>query len=88
MSLANIDEYLDVEKELKSFKFPKAKSFRTRAIHEGQEPEQWSSRATVPPIHTSSTYALEDQHTYVNIYIEKYLEVKYFNFILFRNIST
>lgn len=67
MPVKNIEQFLDVEKELKSFKFPKAKSFRTRAIHNAQEPEQWTSRATVPPIHTSSTYALDNQHDFVRI---------------------
>ncbi|PSN57159.1 Cystathionine gamma-lyase [Blattella germanica] len=31
-------------------------SFATRAIHEGQEPEKWNSRAVVPPITLSTTF--------------------------------
>ena len=30
--------------------------FGTLAIHAGQDPEQWNSRAVVPPIFMSSTY--------------------------------
>ncbi|XP_019735831.1 cystathionine gamma-lyase isoform X2 [Hippocampus comes] len=32
------------------------KSFATDAIHVGQEPEQWNSRAVVPPISLSTTF--------------------------------
>lgn len=32
------------------------KSFATDAIHVGQEPEQWSSMAVVPPISLSTTF--------------------------------
>ena len=30
--------------------------FATKALHVGQEPEQWASMAVVPPISTSTTY--------------------------------
>ena len=30
--------------------------FATRACHEGQEPEQWTSMAVVPPISMSTTF--------------------------------
>ena len=30
--------------------------FSTKALHEGQEPEQWKSMAVVPPISMSSTF--------------------------------
>ena len=30
--------------------------FATKAIHAGQDPEQWSSKALVPPIVMSATY--------------------------------
>ena len=30
--------------------------FGTLAIHAGQEPEQWNSRAVVPPISMSTTF--------------------------------
>lgn len=31
--------------------------FGTRALHAGQEPDQWNSRAVVPPIVMSTTFA-------------------------------
>ena len=34
--------------------------FATDAIHEGQEPEQWSSRAVVPLISLSTTFKQEE----------------------------
>lgn len=33
-----------------------SKGFATNAIHAGQEPEQWSHMAVVPPIVMSSTF--------------------------------
>ena len=30
--------------------------FGTQAIHAGQEPEQWKSKAVVPPISVSTTF--------------------------------
>ena len=33
------------------------KRFETRSIHAGQNPNQWSSRAVVPPISMSTTFA-------------------------------
>lgn len=35
---------------------PVFKSFATDAIHVGSEPEQWNSRAVVPPISLSTTF--------------------------------
>ncbi|CAH1406456.1 unnamed protein product [Nezara viridula] len=35
-------------------------SFETRAIHEGQSPDQWKSGVIVPPIHTGSTFKQAD----------------------------
>ncbi|GAA6084899.1 cystathionine gamma-lyase, partial [Tachysurus ichikawai] len=35
---------------------PEFRSFATDAIHVGQEPEQWSSMAVVPPITLSTTF--------------------------------
>lgn len=32
------------------------KGFATRAIHVGQEPEQWNSMAVVPPLSLSTTF--------------------------------
>lgn len=32
------------------------KGFATKAIHAGQDPEQWSSLAVVPPIVLATTY--------------------------------
>jgi cystathionine beta-lyase/cystathionine gamma-synthase len=33
--------------------------FATKAIHVGQEPEQWNSNAVVPPITLSTTFKQE-----------------------------
>lgn len=30
--------------------------FATKAIHVGQDPEQWNSMAVIPPITTSTTF--------------------------------
>lgn len=35
---------------------PYPRGFATAAIHAGQEPEQWSSMAVIPPIVMSSTF--------------------------------
>lgn len=35
---------------------PPFQHFATQAIHVGQEPEQWSSRAVVTPISMSTTF--------------------------------
>lgn len=35
---------------------PTFQHFATQAIHVGQEPEQWTSRAVVPPISLSTTF--------------------------------
>lgn len=35
---------------------PVPKNFMTRAIHVGQEPEQWKSMAVIPPISMSTTF--------------------------------
>lgn len=32
------------------------KGFATKAIHAGQDPEQWSHLAVVPPLVTSTTF--------------------------------
>lgn len=34
--------------------------FATLAIHAGQEPEQWESRAVVPPISLATTYKQDE----------------------------
>lgn len=36
------------------------KSFATEAIHVGQEPEQWTSMAVVPPISLATTFKQEE----------------------------
>lgn len=59
-------KFFDIDEELNAFKYPKTKGFSTKAIHVGQESEQWSSRATIPPIHVSATYTLVDQKDYVS----------------------
>lgn len=46
------------EAEQKNLKpFP---HFGTLAIHAGQEPEQWNSRAVVPPISMATTFKQDD----------------------------
>lgn len=35
---------------------PQPKGFATKAIHVGQEPEQWSHRAVIPPLVMSTTF--------------------------------
>lgn len=35
---------------------PLFKSFSTKSLHEGQDPEKWNSRAVVPPISLSTTF--------------------------------
>jgi len=34
--------------------------FSTQAIHVGQEPEQWASRAVVPPISLATTFKQDE----------------------------
>lgn len=44
--------------------------FGTLAIHAGQEPEQWNSRAVVPPISMSTTFKQDAPGVYrVSLYI-------------------
>lgn len=44
--------------------------FGTLAIHAGQEPEQWNSRAVVPPISMATTFKQEAPGIYkVNLHI-------------------
>uniref|UniRef100_A0A3Q2GTM7 Cystathionine gamma-lyase n=1 Tax=Equus caballus TaxID=9796 RepID=A0A3Q2GTM7_HORSE len=38
---------------------PRFQHFATQAIHSGQEPEQWTSRALVPPISLATTFKQE-----------------------------
>lgn len=35
---------------------PQPKGFATKAIHVGQEPEQWSHQAVIPPLVMSTTF--------------------------------
>lgn len=56
----NMKEFLDVTEEMNRFSANHPKSFSSRAIHSGQEPEQWSSHSIVPPIHMSVPYYLDD----------------------------
>lgn len=49
------DKYLDLNGDLDGFLTP-PKGFATKAIHVGQEPEQWKSMAVVPPICMSTTF--------------------------------
>jgi cystathionine gamma-lyase len=38
---------------------PLETGYATRAIHTGQTPDQWNSKAVTTPIFTSSTYKLD-----------------------------
>lgn len=38
--------------------------FATLAIHEGQEPEQWTSMAVVPPVSFSTTFKQKEPGVY------------------------
>ena len=46
-----------------SFNLKNGGHFATRAIHAGQDPSQWTSRAVVPPISMSTTF---EQHSPAN----------------------
>lgn len=46
---------MDLNGDLDGFLMP-PKGFATRAIHVGQEPEQWKSLAVVPPLSMSTTF--------------------------------
>lgn len=50
---ANTRTKLMADSESGSQQFP---HFGTQAIHAGQEPEQWKSKAVVPPISLSTTF--------------------------------
>ena len=43
-------------KQLNMENFRPFPNFATDVIHEGQEPEQWNSRAVVPPLSTATTF--------------------------------
>jgi cystathionine gamma-lyase len=47
--------YMNINGDLNGFLTP-PKGFATKAIHVGQEPEQWKSLAVVPPISLSTTF--------------------------------
>lgn len=48
------------EKDASPYGFqPRFQHFATQAIHVGQEPEQWTSQAVVPPISLSTTFKQE-----------------------------
>jgi cystathionine gamma-lyase len=51
----NGNSHMDLNGDLNGFLSP-PKGFATRAIHHGQEPEQWKSMAVVPPISLSTTF--------------------------------
>lgn len=46
---------MELNGDLNGFLTP-PKGFATRAIHVGQEPEQWKSMAVIPPISLSTTF--------------------------------
>lgn len=48
------------EKDASLYGFqPRFQHFATQAIHVGQEPEQWTSHAVVPPISLATTFKQE-----------------------------
>lgn len=52
-------------------------NFATRAIHEGNEPEQWNSMAVVPPISMATTFKQDgpaDFKVCVRFWKSKYLK--------------
>ena len=49
------------------------KGFATKAIHVGQEPEQWKSMCVIPPICTSTTYKQDGPGEHRVIYITIYM---------------
>jgi hypothetical protein len=55
--------------------------YATKAIHVGQEPSQWNSRAIIPPISLATTFQQDAPAKHrvcccaVLIYIETYVEV-------------
>lgn len=50
---------------------PSFPRFATQAIHAGQDPEQWTSRAVVPPISMATTFKQEapGQHSVSWVYV-------------------
>ena len=61
---------------------PLETGYATRAIHSGQSPDQWNSKAVATPIFTSSTYKLDGSDfsdvSNLNIYDLAFREKKIF----------
>lgn len=47
-----------MDSEIAKFK-EQPKGFATKALHEGQDPDKWKSRAVIPPIIMSTTFKQE-----------------------------
>lgn len=47
-----------MDSEIAKFK-EQPKGFATRALHDGQDPDKWKSRAVIPPIVMSTTFKQE-----------------------------
>lgn len=58
--------FLDVDEDMRRFR-PIKKGFASMAIHSGQNPEQWASKALVPPIHMSVAYKIDNMEAIVNL---------------------
>lgn len=43
---------------------PFPKDFATHAIHQDQDPDKWSSKSVVTPVHTSTTYKQSEPGNY------------------------
>lgn len=56
--------FLDVDEDIKRFR-PIKKGFASMAIHAGQDPEQWNSKAMVPPVHMSVAYKIDNMEAIV-----------------------
>lgn len=59
-----------MDSDIAAFK-AQPKGFATKAIHVGQDPEQWASMAVIPPIVTSTTFKQEAPAKHkVHIYVQ------------------
>ena len=64
-------------------------SFATRAIHDGQEPEQWESMAVVPPISLSTTFKQDGPAQFrVFLFFIESLSVRVLRLVFRRPLST
>ncbi|XP_063702755.1 putative cystathionine gamma-lyase 2 [Culicoides brevitarsis] len=67
MSQIHLTECFDVRQEMQKF-LPRTSGYATKALHDGQSSDKWTSGANVPPIHLTSTYKINDIENIQNIY--------------------